>query len=114
VTAIVPAPKSLLASPAPAGAAVLNGAGETTAFRQVSEWGVVETPIHLTATMAVGRVYDGAVAALFAATDEAREEAVRNALWFARDVTGRDGRTVRALPRDHVIEILSAHRRLAR
>ena len=52
--------------------------------------------------------------ALFAATVEATEEAVLNALWFARDVTGRDGRTVRALPRDDVVEILAAHGRLAR
>jgi D-aminopeptidase len=52
--------------------------------------------------------------ALFAATVEATEEAVLNALRFGRDVTGRDGRTVRALPRDDVVEILAAHGRLAR
>ncbi len=49
--------------PAAAGVAVLNGAGELTSSLQIREWGVVETPIFLTATMAVGRVYDGAVAA---------------------------------------------------
>jgi D-aminopeptidase len=27
----------------------------------IREWGVVETPVYLTATMAVGRVYDGAI-----------------------------------------------------
>ncbi|HET9544655.1 MAG TPA: P1 family peptidase [Gaiellaceae bacterium] len=53
--------------PLPAGAAVLNGAGELTGFLQVSEWGVVETPVYLTGTMAVGRVFDGAVAAAVAA-----------------------------------------------
>jgi D-aminopeptidase len=51
----------------PAGAAVLNGAGEMTGFVSVSEWGVLETPIYLTSTMAVGRVFDGAVAAAVAA-----------------------------------------------
>ncbi len=56
----VVAPPSL---PVPAGAAVLNGAGEMTGFLQVREWGVLETPVYLTATMAVGRVLDGAVAA---------------------------------------------------
>jgi D-aminopeptidase len=77
VTAIVPAsPDGLLASPAPAGAAVLNGAGEMTGFLQVSEWGVVETPIYLTATMAVGRVYDGAVAAAIAADPAVGREQV--------------------------------------
>jgi D-aminopeptidase len=60
----VVAPPSL---PVPAGAAVLNGAGELTGFLQVCEWGVLETPVYLTATMAVGRVFDGAVAAAIAA-----------------------------------------------
>jgi D-aminopeptidase len=38
-----------------------------TGFLQVSEWGVIETPVYLTSTMAVGRVFDGAVAAAVAA-----------------------------------------------
>jgi D-aminopeptidase len=68
VTVVVPGPpESLFRAPVPAGAAVLNGAGEMTGFLQVSEWGVLETPVYLTATMAVGRVYDGAVAAAAAA-----------------------------------------------
>jgi D-aminopeptidase len=68
VTAVVPAdPASLSGEPLPAGTAVLNGAGEMTGSLQIAEWGVLETPIYLTATMAVGRVYDGAVAAAVAA-----------------------------------------------
>jgi D-aminopeptidase len=68
VTVVVPGPpSSLLGAPLPAGAAVLNGAGEMTGFLQVSEWGLIQTPVYLTATMAVGRVYDGAVAAAAAA-----------------------------------------------
>jgi D-aminopeptidase len=64
VTAIVPAaPATLRAEPLAAGVAVLNGAGEMTGSLQVAEWGVIETPIYLTATMAVGRVFDGAVTA---------------------------------------------------
>jgi D-aminopeptidase len=65
VTAIVPG-DGLFRAPAPAGAAVLNGAGEMTGFIAVSEWGVIETPVYLTSTMAVGRVFDGAVAAAVA------------------------------------------------
>src|SRR3954453_1377587 len=38
----------------------------------------------------------------FAATAEATQEAVLNALWHAADTTGRDGRTVRGLPHDDV------------
>src|SRR5689334_10562713 len=64
VTAIVPPrPESLVSAPLAAGTAVLNGAGELTGSLQIREWGVIETPVYLTATMSVGRVYDGAVAA---------------------------------------------------
>jgi D-aminopeptidase len=47
-------------SPVPAGAAVLNGMGECTGLITVSEWGRAETPVFLTSTMQVGRVYDAA------------------------------------------------------
>jgi D-aminopeptidase len=68
VTVVAPrGSAALLDAPVAAGAAVLNGAGEMTSFLQVSEWGVIETPVYLTATMAVGRVYDGAIAAAAAA-----------------------------------------------
>ena len=68
VTAIVPAPvDTLFAAPLRAGVAVLNGAGEMTGSLQLAEWGVIQTPVYLTATMAVGRVFDGAVAAAVAA-----------------------------------------------
>jgi hypothetical protein len=43
---------------------------------------------------------------------DATEEAVLNALWAAPDVVGRDGRLVRGIPHDDVLELLQAHRRL--
>jgi D-aminopeptidase len=46
--------------PVPAGGAVLNGAGECTGLLGVREWGLVETPVFLTSTMQLGRVYDAA------------------------------------------------------
>jgi D-aminopeptidase len=46
--------------PLAAGGAVLNGAGECTGFLTATEWAVVETPIYLTSTMQLGRVYDAA------------------------------------------------------
>jgi D-aminopeptidase len=68
VTAIVPAdPATLVSRPVPAGTDVLNGAGELTSSIAIREWGVIETPVYLTATMSVGRVYDGAVRAAIAA-----------------------------------------------
>jgi D-aminopeptidase len=63
VTAILPSGASAFRRPVPAGVAALNGAGELTGFLQISEWGLFETPVFLTSTMAVGRVFDGAVAA---------------------------------------------------
>jgi D-aminopeptidase len=56
VTAIVPP-----SFPLPAGVAVLNGAGELTSSHEIREWGEIETPVYLTSTHAVGRVYDGAI-----------------------------------------------------
>jgi D-aminopeptidase len=51
---------NLFRAPVPAGGAVLNGAGECTGFLSMSEWGLAETPVFLTSTMQVGRVYDAA------------------------------------------------------
>jgi D-aminopeptidase len=52
--------------PIPAGGAVLNGAGECTGFLGACEWGLAETPIFLTSTMQLGRVYDAACELLIA------------------------------------------------
>ena len=49
-----------LADPVPAGVSLLNGAGELTCRSQIDEWGFAETPVFLTSTMQVGRVYDAA------------------------------------------------------
>ena len=58
-------------------------------------------------------VEDTAMDELFAATVEATEEAVVNALWAAPDVTGREGRLQRGLPHDDVLELLERHGALA-
>jgi D-aminopeptidase len=57
----------MFGSPVPAGGAVLNGAGECTGFLAAAEWGLAETPVFLTSTMQVGRVYDAACELLIAA-----------------------------------------------
>ena len=59
VTALVLA-EDAYRRPVPAGGAVLNGAGECTGFLTASEWGATETPVYLTSTMQLGRVYDAA------------------------------------------------------
>jgi D-aminopeptidase len=68
VTVIMPdALDALFDSPLAAGTAVLNGAGELTGSIAIAEWGLLETPIALASTMAVGRAYDGIVQAMLAA-----------------------------------------------
>ena len=47
-------------SPIPFGACALNGAGEMTGYITAGEWGLLESPIFLTSTMQLGRVYDAA------------------------------------------------------
>jgi D-aminopeptidase len=65
VSAVVPfGVGELFRSRVPAGAAVLNGAGEAIGITAIGEWKTLETPIFLTSSMAIGRVYDGAVATL--------------------------------------------------
>jgi L-aminopeptidase/D-esterase-like protein len=52
--------------------------------------------------------------ALFEATVQATEESIINSLVAARTMTGRDGRTVLALPHPRLQELLQKYQRLAR
>ena len=67
---------NLFASPVPAGGAVLNGAGECTGFLTMAEWGLAETPVFLTSTMQVGRVYDAACELLMAEEPRIADEVI--------------------------------------
>ena len=60
VTAVIPR-ENVFENRVLAGGFVLNGAGEVSGLTQVQEWGLLETPILLTNTMAVGKVSDAAV-----------------------------------------------------
>ncbi|HEY4221325.1 MAG TPA: P1 family peptidase, partial [Myxococcota bacterium] len=60
VTAIVP-PGNVFLERLAASGWVLNGAGEMTGLTQISEWGLLETPIVLTNTLAVGTASDAVV-----------------------------------------------------
>ncbi len=65
ITAIVPFDgHALYDERVPAGIAVLNGAGAAIGRSAIEEWGVLETPIFLASSMAIGRVYDAAVGLL--------------------------------------------------
>ena len=47
---------------------------------------------------------------LFNAVAECVEEGVLNAMFMAQDVTGRDGHTLLALPRDEVVALIKKSR----
>ncbi|WNG26089.1 P1 family peptidase [Cystobacter fuscus] len=58
VTAILPNRRDIFMERMTGGGFVLNGAGEVSGMTQLMEWGLIETPILLTNTMAVGAVSD--------------------------------------------------------
>jgi len=60
-----------------------------------------ENPIHTAPTLR-----NGGMTPLFLATIEATEEAILNSLFAAETMTGYQGRTIKALPKDHVLEML--------
>jgi D-aminopeptidase len=62
--------------PLAAGGAVLNGAGECTGFLTAQEWGAIETPVYLTSTMQLGRVYDAACRIALEEDDEVSGDVV--------------------------------------
>lgn len=77
VTAIVPdSLPSMFHHPMAAGTAVLNGAGELTGSLTVREWGTLETPVVLTATMSVGMAYQGVVEATLREVADAVDDVV--------------------------------------
>ncbi len=75
VTALVLAEDAYV-RPVVAGGAVLNGAGECTGFLSAGEWGLIETPVYLTSTMQLGRVYDAACEIALEQRPEVADEVV--------------------------------------
>lgn len=63
-------------------------------------------------TMALTALNTSHISPLFAATVEATEEAIGNALTMATTTTGRDGNTAHALPLDRLMALMKAHGRL--
>jgi D-aminopeptidase len=58
VTVVLPHAGDVFEEKCPAAVWALNGSGECTGSLQINEWGVLETPVFLTGTPSVGRVYD--------------------------------------------------------
>jgi D-aminopeptidase len=58
VTVILPRGTETLSTPCYAGTHSLNGCGEVTGIHVIKEWGFTNSPIALTNTLSVGKVYD--------------------------------------------------------
>jgi D-aminopeptidase len=63
-------------------------------------------------TGAGDQVADSELNPFFAAVVDATEESVLNSLWAAEDTTGREGRVIRAFPREPVLDLLRREGRL--
>lgn len=58
VTVILPRPENEILKPCYAGVHALNGAGELTGSFQIKEWGFTNTPLAMTSSVGLGKVYD--------------------------------------------------------
>jgi D-aminopeptidase len=61
VTVILPTSDDFWHRKVPAGSFVLNGNGELTGLHYIAEFGVLDSPIVFTNTLAIGRALDGAI-----------------------------------------------------
>ncbi len=103
---------NLFREPIPAGGAVLNGAGECTGFITAQEWGLLETPIFLTSTMQLGRVYDAACELLLEEDAGIGEQVIIPVVAECDDSFLNDARRMQ-VTRDDVAAALTAARQAA-
>ena len=74
VTAIFPGPSGPWDEPVYAATHILNGYGELIGINSIREWGILESPILLTSSLLIGKVYDSAVAWIASRDGKAGEE----------------------------------------
>ena len=96
-------------SPLPAGGAVLNGAGECTGLLSAGEWGLLESPVFLTSTMQLGRVYDAACELMIAENEQIGEDVVIPVVAECDDSHLNDARRMQ-VTREDVAEAYAAAR----
>jgi D-aminopeptidase len=73
VTAIFPHEADPWTAPVYAATHILNGYGEMIGINTIREWGILESPILLTSSLLIGKVYDAAVRWVAARDGEAGE-----------------------------------------
>jgi D-aminopeptidase len=110
VTVILPRPEADIQKPCYAGIHALNGAGELTGSFQIREWGWTNTPLAMTSSVALGKVYDAIWHWSFKRSREAgqsTQELIKNygapvigetCDWYLHDLT------IDAIQQQHVYE----------
>ena len=74
VTAIFPHDEDPWSRPVYAAAHILNGYGELIGINQITEWGVLMSPVVLTSSLAIGKAYDATVRWIAARDRDGAEE----------------------------------------
>jgi len=74
VTAIFPGPNGPWDEPVYAATHILNGYGELIGINSIREWGILESPILLTSSILIGKVFDAAVGWIASRDGRAGEE----------------------------------------
>jgi len=96
-----------LAGLARTGASMSNGSGDYVIAFSTAE-GVRRTVARRTSVCGVSNLPNEQMSPLFQAVIEATEESVHNSLFVATTVTGYQGRTVRELPVDRVLQLMQS------
>jgi len=108
VTAILPHPGNVFRERVVAGVYAQNGVGEVVGSIPIREWGLIETPIMLTSSQAVGLVYDATVRWLLERDPHAGiDDAVMPVVGECDDGFLNDPRGVHVLP-EHVHQALES------
>ena len=89
--------------PAPAGVAVVNGVGELTAKLEIDETGVMQTPVYLCGTHALGTVHQAAIVA----SGRGPDDVVIPVVGECNDGDMADSRAVTATDVERAIDALS-------
>jgi D-aminopeptidase len=112
-TVLLPAPGDLFLHKLPAGLAVMNGFGKSAGLMQVQELGVIESPIALVSTLAVGTACLALIRDAVAAQPElARSLPTPNPLVFECNDGWLNDAQAMALQESHVVQALGEARQM--
>lgn len=102
--------KRAFAALAKTGSIISNGSGDYVIAASTAE--ECRIPYKMEDQVSeVSNLHNDAMSPLFMATIEATEEALLNSMWAAKNITG-NGRTIKALPKEKILEIMKKYGRI--